>query len=77
MLSSILLTLLIKPIESLIVNTDGELICAPNNPTDCYPKIFEPTTEWQTIREGQDIPAGLHVRLNMENLAGGENFGSI
>lgn len=68
-LSSILLTLLIKPIESLIVNTDGELICAPNNPTDCYPKIFEPTTEWQTIREGQDIPAGLHVRLNMENLA--------
>lgn len=68
-LSSIILTLLIKPIESLIVNTDGELICAPNNPTDCYPKIFEPTTEWQIIREGQDIPPGLHVRLNMENLA--------
>ncbi|CUM49604.1 unnamed protein product [Debaryomyces tyrocola] len=68
-LSSIILTLLIKPIESLIVNTDGELICEPNNPTDCYPKIFEPTTEWQTIREGQDIPPGLHVRLNMENLA--------
>ncbi|CUM55282.1 Nucleotide exchange factor SIL1 [Debaryomyces fabryi] len=68
-LSSIVLALLINPIESLIVNTNGELICAPNNPTDCYPKIFEPTTEWQIIREGQDIPAGLHVRLNMETSA--------
>mmetsp|Transcript_9083 Transcript_9083/g.8984 ORF Transcript_9083/g.8984 Transcript_9083/m.8984 type:complete len:434 (-) Transcript_9083:19-1320(-) len=68
-LSSIVLALLINPIESLIVNTNGELICALNNPTDCYPKVFEPTTEWQIIREGQDIPAGLHVRLNMETSA--------
>lgn len=65
-LLSILLALLVNPIESLIVNTDSQLICSPNNPTDCYPKIFEPTNEWQIVKEGQDIPAGLHVRLNME-----------
>lgn len=67
-LTSILVALLIRPIESLIVNTEGEIICSPKNPTDCYPKIFEPTEEWQNIREGQDIPPGLHVRLNIDTL---------
>lgn len=28
--------------------------------------IFEPTHEWKTVKEGQAIPAGLHVRMNME-----------
>lgn len=28
--------------------------------------IFEPTHEWKTVKEGQTIPAGLHVRMNME-----------
>ncbi|ODQ66751.1 hypothetical protein NADFUDRAFT_41374 [Nadsonia fulvescens var. elongata DSM 6958] len=32
---------------------------------DCYPKIFEPATYWQTIRDDQEIPAGLYVRVNM------------
>lgn len=27
---------------------------------------FIPTSEWQTVREGQKIPTGLHVRLNLE-----------
>ncbi|KAL7663027.1 Nucleotide exchange factor SIL1 [[Candida] zeylanoides] len=45
----------------------AETICSPSDPTDCYPRIFEPTEQWQVIREGQDIPAGLHVRLNMES----------
>ncbi|XP_055377913.1 nucleotide exchange factor Sil1, partial [Condylostylus longicornis] len=27
---------------------------------------FVPTKDWQVIKEGQSIPAGLHVRLNLE-----------
>ncbi|CAN3359848.1 nucleotide exchange factor Sil1p [Diutina catenulata] len=41
-------------------------ICAADN--DCYPQIFVPTEEWQEIRPGQDIPPGLHVRLNVDTL---------
>ncbi|PYD07500.1 hypothetical protein DND36_32320, partial [Pseudomonas savastanoi pv. glycinea] len=28
--------------------------------------MFEPTNEWQVVREGQHIPKGLHVRMNMD-----------
>ncbi|KAJ1565984.1 hypothetical protein HK096_005325, partial [Nowakowskiella sp. JEL0078] len=33
---------------------------------DCYPKVFIPTLEFQIIRQNQQIPPGLHVRMNME-----------
>ena len=29
-------------------------------------EVFVPTDEWQEIINGQAIPAGLHVRINME-----------
>lgn len=43
-----------------------DLICHTENPAECYPRVFEPTDEFQVIRDDQDIPKGLHVRLNME-----------
>ncbi|KAG2733731.1 hypothetical protein G9P44_003256 [Scheffersomyces stipitis] len=60
--------LFIAAAAASIVDTETDLICSPQNPTDCYPRIFVPTSEWQNIREGQDIPAGLHVRLNIDTL---------
>lgn len=51
------------PSASQPANT--ELICPTENTGDCYPRIFEPTEEFQLIKEGQDIPPGLHVRLNI------------
>ena len=42
-----------------------DLICHTNNPDDCYPKIFQPTDEFQTVHDDQDLPPGLHVRLNV------------
>lgn len=42
-----------------------ELICSSENSQDCYPKIFQATDEFQIIREGQEIPHGLHVRLDV------------
>jgi len=42
-----------------------DLICPTDNPTDCFPRIFQPTEEFQIVREGQDLPPGLHVRMNV------------
>ena len=33
---------------------------------DASAERFIPTHEWQRIREGQSIPAGLHVRMNFQ-----------
>ena len=29
-------------------------------------ELFVPTNQWQTIKKGQSIPSGLHVRLNLQ-----------
>jgi nucleotide exchange factor SIL1 len=47
---------------------DGEksdLICHTENPAGCYPRVFEPTDEFQIVHEDQEIPPGLHVRLDV------------
>lgn len=59
---------LLTTAEALVVDPSARFICDPQDPTDCYPQIFVPTSEWQPIRHGQDIPAGLHVRINMDTL---------
>ena len=40
-------------------------ICPSSDPSSCYPSVFQPTLDFQPILEGQSIPRGLHVRLNM------------
>jgi len=44
---------------------DNAIVCATDNSSDCYPRVFVPTKDFAIIREGQDIPPGLHVRLNI------------
>ncbi|PSS25183.1 hypothetical protein M430DRAFT_96237 [Amorphotheca resinae ATCC 22711] len=44
---------------------DTDLICPTNHAGDCYPRVFQATEDFQIIRDGQDIPSGLHVRLNV------------
>ncbi|KAF8540222.1 hypothetical protein BDD12DRAFT_834326 [Trichophaea hybrida] len=41
-----------------------EMICHPNTP--CYPRLFVATHEFQVIKPDQDIPPGLHVRLDVQ-----------
>ncbi|KAF4985973.1 hypothetical protein FGRMN_11037 [Fusarium graminum] len=48
-------------------SADVELICHTDNPKDCYPKIFQATDEFQVVHDDQQLPHGLHVRLNMSN----------
>lgn len=47
------------------VQAQPDMICSQENSEDCYPKIFEPTGEFRIVREGQEIPPGLHVRLDV------------
>ncbi|EPE08889.1 nucleotide exchange factor sil1 [Ophiostoma piceae UAMH 11346] len=44
---------------------NNDLICHTNVVAECYPRVFEPTHEFQPVHADQDIPAGLHVRLNI------------
>lgn len=34
-------------------------ICVESPVKECYPKVFEPTKKWQTVKKGQDIPGGM------------------
>ena len=43
----------------------SDLICHTSHAADCYPSIFQPTEEFQVIKEDQSLPPGLHVRLNL------------
>lgn len=62
------LLLLLTVASALVVDPSAKYICSEEDSTDCYPQIFVPTEEWKTIRPGQEIPPGLHVRINMETL---------
>ncbi|KAK6213923.1 nucleotide exchange factor SIL1 [Colletotrichum tabaci] len=42
-----------------------ELICHTDNAAECYPKIFQPTEEFQTVHDDQELPHGLHIRMNI------------
>ena len=47
-------------------STEADLICHTSDRVDCYPRVFEATSEFQIIHEDQEIPKGLHVRLDLE-----------
>ena len=44
---------------------ENELICHTSNPDECYPKIFQATDEFRTVHKDQEVPKGLHIRMNM------------
>ncbi|KDN62375.1 putative nucleotide exchange factor SIL1 [Colletotrichum sublineola] len=46
-------------------SADVELICHTDNASECYPKVFQPTTEFQKVHDDQELPPGLHIRLNI------------
>lgn len=59
------LTFALLTVGGSATEQDQDLICSSENPKDCYPKVFQATDEFQVIREGQEIPHGLHVRLDV------------
>lgn len=55
-------------IQAFPVATEEEVICPDSNPLNCYPKLFVPSDEWQIVKEGQIIPVGLDIRLDLDSL---------
>lgn len=45
--------------DDILIEDEDENIVQSKN-------IFEPTHEWKVIEDGQAIPAGLHVRMNLQ-----------
>lgn len=43
----------------------ADLICHTSLASECYPRTFQPTESFQLIHDDQDLPPGLHVRLNL------------
>lgn len=59
---------------SSFIGTDGavpspkastELICPTVHASDCYPTTFQPTEEFQIVKDDQALPPGLHIRMNL------------
>ena len=42
------------------------LICHTAHASECYPKIFQPTKQFKIVHDDQELPPGLHVRLNLQ-----------
>ncbi|MCJ1470835.1 hypothetical protein MMC07_009482 [Pseudocyphellaria aurata] len=42
-----------------------DLICHTNHASECYPRTFQPTTQFQTVHDDQNLPPGLHIRINL------------
>lgn len=42
-----------------------DLICHTNHASECYPRTFQPTTKFQTVHDDQNLPPGLHIRMNL------------
>ena len=48
-----------------IKSAKSDLICHTSDSDECYPRTFQPTDEFQTVHDDQELPSGLHVRLNI------------
>lgn len=57
--------------DLIVVDSDSEDTGSdsvnPSEDDDATYEKFVPTKEWQAIRPGQAIPAGLHVRIDLQN----------
>ena len=43
-----------------------QLICHTNHASECYPRTFQPRPYFQKVHDDQELPPGLHVRMNLE-----------
>ena len=59
---------------SSLIGSDGavpspkastELICPTIHASDCYPSTFQPTEQFEIVKDDQALPPGLHIRMNL------------
>lgn len=69
MLQSVLIASILTLVSSQHIDISKQLVCVTGPlGKECYPKQFVPTSEWQVVRDGQEIPPGLHIKMNMDTL---------
>lgn len=61
LLCSVLAVTALKP----STKADDDLICHTDRAAECYPRTFQPTTSFQIVHDDQDLPPGLHIRMNL------------
>ena len=44
----------------------ADLICHTSHASECYSRTFQPTTYFQRVHDDQELPGGLHIRVNLE-----------
>ncbi|CAM1507138.1 Fc.00g067790.m01.CDS01 [Cosmosporella sp. VM-42] len=54
-----------SPSASPSPSAEVDLICHTSNPDECYPRVFQAADEFQIVHDDQELPHGLHVRLNI------------
>lgn len=42
-----------------------DLLCHTEHASECYPRTFQPTTTFQIVHDDQNLPPGLHIRMNL------------
>lgn len=42
-----------------------DIICHTNHASECYPRTFQPTLKFQVVHDDQELPPGLHIRMNL------------
>ncbi|MCJ1474274.1 hypothetical protein MMC13_002932 [Lambiella insularis] len=42
-----------------------DLVCHTSHASECYPRTFQPSESFQLVHDEQDLPSGLHVRLDL------------
>ncbi|KND90265.1 Nucleotide exchange factor SIL1 [Tolypocladium ophioglossoides CBS 100239] len=65
LLAMILGVLVCLSVTPALADSKPDLICHSSNPKECYPRVFQPTDEFQVVHDDQELPKGLHVRLNI------------
>lgn len=47
-------------------DAQSTLICHTADPDDCYPRTFAARRDFQPVHDDQELPPGLHVRINLQ-----------
>ncbi len=48
-----------------VKHSGSDLVCHTDVAAECYPRVFQAIDEFQPVHPDQDLPPGLHVRLNV------------
>ena len=61
-----LLAAMLGSIMAAVLAQDDDMVVENEQAQEQLPPVFIPTNDWQIIESGQAIPAGLHIRMDLQ-----------